>query len=36
MNIDVINNDIYDIQDIKLVDKVKIFVPKKQCIFLTA
>ena len=36
MNIDVINNDIYDIQDIKLGDKVNIFVPKKQCIFLTA
>ena len=36
MNIDVINNDIYDIHDIKLGDKVNIFVPKKQCIFLTA
>ena len=34
MNIDVINNDIYDIEDIKLGDKVNIFVPKKQCIFL--
>ncbi|MBU3182350.1 ABC transporter ATP-binding protein [Clostridium psychrophilum] len=33
MNIDVINNDIYDI---KLGDKVNIFVPKNQCIFLTA
>jgi len=33
MNIDVINNDIHDI---KLGDKVNIFVPKKQCIFLTA
>ncbi|MBU3160451.1 ABC transporter ATP-binding protein [Clostridium frigoris] len=33
MNIDVINNDVYDI---KLGDKVNIFVPKKQCIFLTA
>lgn len=33
LNIDVINNDIYDI---KLGDKVNIFVPKKQCIFLTA
>jgi len=36
MNIDVINNDIHDICDIKLGDKVNIFVPKKQCIFLTA
>lgn len=36
MNIDVINNDIYDACDIKLGDKVNIFVPKKQCIFLTA
>ena len=36
MNIDVINNDIYDICDIRLGDKVNIFVPKKQCIFLTA
>ncbi|MBZ9685938.1 ABC transporter ATP-binding protein [Clostridium estertheticum] len=36
MNIDVINNDIYDTLDISLGDKVNIFVPKKQCIFLTA
>ncbi|MGV8981882.1 ABC transporter ATP-binding protein [Clostridium sp.] len=36
MNIDVINNDTYDICDITLGDKVNIFVPKKQCIFLTA
>jgi len=33
LNIDVINNDICDI---RLGDKVNIFVPKKQCIFLTA
>jgi len=36
MNIDVINNDIHDISDIRLGDKVNIFIPKKQCIFLTA
>lgn len=36
MNIDVINNDICDTCDIKLGDKVNIFVPKKQCIFLIA
>jgi putative spermidine/putrescine transport system ATP-binding protein len=33
MNIDVINNDIYDI---KLGDKVNIFVPKDKCIFFIA
>lgn len=39
MNIEVINNDIYDTfdtLDIRLRDKVNIFIPKKQCIFLTA
>jgi len=36
MNVDVINNDIYDTYDIRLGDKVNLFVPKKQCIFLTA
>lgn len=36
MNIDVINNDTHDICNIGLGDKVNIFVPKKQCIFLTA
>lgn len=36
MNIDAINNDIKGSEDIKLGDKVNIFVPKKQCIFLSA
>lgn len=36
MNIDAINSDVEAMEDIKLGDKVNIYVPKKQCIFLTA
>lgn len=35
MNVDVINSGVEFMEDVKLQDKVNIYIPKKQCIFLT-